>query len=117
MDHSTYNISADDPDYKAENNVREDAISTNTSLFFTDGMRSVDFILVYQKHFNPNTEKTNSQKRRVFLENLISQGLDVEVEYLENEITFIKLHTPFDILRRYAEILKLRMPMQEVNNV
>lgn len=91
-------------------------MSANNSLFFTDGERSVDFVLAYERHFNPNTEKTNVQKRKVFLENLINQGLEVEVEDLENEITFIKLHAPNDVLRRYAEILKLRMPMKEVSD-
>jgi anoctamin-1 len=27
---------------------------------------------------------------------------------------FIKLHAPDEVLRRYAEILKLRMPMKKV---
>lgn len=91
--------------------------SANNSLFFTDGQRSVDFVLAYEKHFNPNTERTNAQKRRTFLENLINQGLEVEIEDLENETTFIKLHAPLDVLRRYSEILKLRMPMKEVSDL
>lgn len=75
----------------------------------------MDFVLAYEKHFNPGTEKVNGEKRRHFLENLINQGLEVEIEDLNNEITFIKIHAPLDVLRRYSEILKFRMPMKEVS--
>jgi hypothetical protein len=31
-----------------------------------------------------------------------------------NGLNFIKVHAPLEVLRRYSEILKLRMPMREV---
>lgn len=39
------------------------------------------------------------------------------MEYVDTEgvsLHFIKLHAPDEVLRRYAEILKLRMPMKMV---
>ena len=30
-------------------------------------------------------------------------------------LTFVKIHTPWEVLQRYAEILKVRMPMKEVS--
>lgn len=39
------------------------------------------------------------------------------MEYVDTEgvsLHFIKVHAPDEVLRRYAEILKLRMPMKMV---
>lgn len=44
------------------------------------------------------------------------EGLKLENEPVESGSTlnFIKIHAPIDVLRRFAEILKLRMPMKKV---
>jgi len=42
------------------------------------------------------------------------------LEYEEREpngLNFIKLHATLEVLRRYSEILKLRMPMKEVTSL
>lgn len=108
----------------------------NSSLFFADCKRSIDFVLAYRTNPNEATEAENEEKRRIFQENLIQQGLEVEfsqkdqiyfvkVECLTNiyynciyvfpiSIESFQIHAPLEVLRRYAEILKLRMPMKEV---
>lgn len=106
----------------------------NNSLFFEDGERSVDFVLVWkklmphadddrsevlrQKEREDIEEKENarSDRREVFEENLINEGLQIEREVVDDEIYFVKVHAPLEVLRRYAEILKLRLPMKEVSN-
>ncbi|KAF4524726.1 hypothetical protein B566_EDAN014431 [Ephemera danica] len=44
------------------------------------------------------------------------EGLELEPEQAEegSALTFIKIHAPEEVLRRYSEILKLRMPMKEI---
>ncbi|XP_055849456.1 anoctamin-1 isoform X2 [Episyrphus balteatus] len=89
----------------------------NSSLFFKDGFRSIDFVLAYKTNNQEeeDDEVENKVKRRVFEENLINQGLELETEYKSKEqICFIKIHAPLEVLQRYAEILKLRMPMKEI---
>ena len=63
-----------------------------------------------------NVAETSALKRQVFESNLEKEGL--QVEYVDTpgvSLHFIKLHAPEEVLRRYAEILKLRMPMKLVS--
>lgn len=105
----------------------------NESLFFADGERSVDFVLVWKRlvpscdeersdalkarELNDICQKEaeRSERREVFEENLIHEGLELEREIVDEEINFVKVHAPLEVLRRYAEILKLRLPMKEVS--
>ncbi|KAK7864472.1 hypothetical protein R5R35_011703 [Gryllus longicercus] len=82
---------------------------------FYDGERTVDFVLVWDQ-LNPRSCTEEAVKRRrVFEENLAHEGLELEYEKPEpNGLTFIKIHAPVEVLRRYSEILKLRMPMKEI---
>lgn len=58
-----------------------------------------------------------------FEENLIAEGL--ELEYTEakfvntdaRRIGFLKIHVPWEIICRYAEIMKLRMPIYDKNDL
>lgn len=106
----------------------------NESLFFADGLRSVDFVLVWKKlmpHINDERsdvlnqreieevnrkEKERDERREAFEKNLVQVGLEIEREVVDEEIHFVKIHAPLEVLRRYAEILKLRLPMKEVSN-
>lgn len=85
-----------------------------TSLFFNDGERSIDFVLVWQAGDDEQAEELRTIKRSIFEENLGNEGLELEYESVES-LHFVKVHAPLEVLRRYAEILKLRMPMKEVN--
>lgn len=105
------------------------------SLFFADGLRSVDFVLVWKKLLPQNDDERSDalrqrdleevkkrederdDRRDTFEEHLIGEGLEIEREIVDEEIHFVKLHAPLEVLRRYAEILKLRLPMKEVSNL
>lgn len=89
---------------------------TNTqhaSLFFNDGERSIDYVLVWKLVDDVIQEDLNCTKRAIFEDNLVNEGLQLERETID-QFHFTKIHTPIEVLRRYAEILKLRMPMKEV---
>lgn len=91
--------------------------TTNTqhvSLFFVDGERSIDYVLVWKTVADdPVQEDINCTKRAIFEDNLVNEGLELERESID-QFNFTKIHTPIEVLRRYSEILKLRMPMKEV---
>ena len=53
----------------------------------------------------------------MFEENLINEGLELEKDSPIDGLYFVKIHAPMEVLRRYSEILKLRMPMREVRNL
>lgn len=62
----------------------------NTSLFFADCTRSIDFVLAYKTNANEATEEEYVEKRRIFQENLIHQGLEVELSQ-KDQIYFVKV--------------------------
>ncbi len=89
----------------------------NPTLFFDDGVRKIDFVLVWDELIPSNISEQADFKRDVFENNLEKEGL--QIEYVDTpgvSLHFIKLHAPDEVLRRYAEILKLRMPMKKVHN-
>lgn len=83
------------------------------SLYFQDGRRRIDFVLAYEKLEDPVSENY----RRVFEENLLKEGLDLELEDAKNsrdgETNFLKIHVPWKVLIKYAEKLHLRMPIKK----
>ncbi|XP_072935586.1 anoctamin-1 isoform X3 [Epargyreus clarus] len=89
-------------------------ILNNPSLTFKDGVRSVDFVLVWEAGKEDATTPEAYEHRKVFEENLESEGLQLEMEAPEDlhGLHFIKIHAPLMVLRDYSEILKLRMPMK-----
>lgn len=121
----------DEADYP-ENPFGDREGTTNPSLFFDDGSRSVDYVLVWKKIMPPDgfdetdalkakemdkitkEEENRASRREVFEENLQIEGLQLEKYVVDDEIHFVKIHAPLEVLRRYAEILKLRMPMKEI---
>ncbi|XP_074127461.1 anoctamin-4 isoform X5 [Sminthopsis crassicaudata] len=80
----------------------------SNGLYFRDGKCRIDYILVYRKT-NPQTEK-----REVFERNIRAEGLQMEKEssVINNDIIFVKLHAPWEVLGRYAEVMNVRMPFR-----
>lgn len=86
-----------------------------------------DFILVWSKaHLSTTSlrrknskaetfESTARSRRDIFEQHLKDQGLVLEYETI-GTLEFVKIFTPKEVLRRYCEILKLRMPMKEVSS-
>uniref|UniRef100_A0A336LP51 Anoctamin n=1 Tax=Culicoides sonorensis TaxID=179676 RepID=A0A336LP51_CULSO len=107
-----YDPTLDCPDNPFGENV------VNPSLYFNDGQRSVDFVLVWREDFaeSPGRQE-RAAKRATFEENLVTEGLELEHELIDDEFHFVKVHATTEVLRRYAEILKLRMPMKEIPGV
>lgn len=92
-------------------------------MMFIDGQRTVDFVLAWWKPNIKNNAPNNAaqfaaaeeakRKRHTFEQNLIKEDLELEYE-TNNRLSFVKIHAPHEVLRRYCDILKLRMPMKKV---
>uniref|UniRef100_A0A4W3JJK4 Anoctamin n=1 Tax=Callorhinchus milii TaxID=7868 RepID=A0A4W3JJK4_CALMI len=96
---------------EANNERREEEAKSVTKfgLFFKDGKRRIDYILVYKKS-NPQVEK-----RSTFEKNLRAEGLQLEREpsLTNTDIMFVKLHAPWETLCKYAERMNIRMPFRK----
>jgi hypothetical protein len=80
---------------------------------FQDEGHSVDFVLVWTEGSAVSCSDVAFKKREVFEHRLAEEGLILERE--QNLLLhFVKIHAPVEVLGRYAEILKLRMPMKKV---
>lgn len=77
---------------------------------FNDGKRSVDFVLAYN---GEDLDEGAANKRKCFEANLTREGVQLEY-YKEQWVHFVKLHAPPEVLYRYAEILKIKMPLKPI---
>ncbi|OQV17298.1 Anoctamin-5 [Hypsibius exemplaris] len=89
------------------------------SLFFNDGRRRIDFVLVYQTGSKASDVKKTG-KRANFQDQMEQQGIDFELHSKEVpgegpdvQLCFVKLHATWDLLIRYADIMKIRMPLMK----
>jgi hypothetical protein len=80
---------------------------------FHDEGHSVDFVLVWTDSSAVPHRDDASKKREIFERRLLEEGLILEQEHIQL-LHFVKIHAPVAVLERYAEILKLRMPMKKV---
>ncbi|CAG2172170.1 unnamed protein product [Oppiella nova] len=86
--------------------------------FFSDGKRRVDYVLVHMKtnQIKTNDESIAAKSRNVFESNLREEGL--ELEYADDiggyGYVFAKIYTPWHVMTRYAEVMKLKMPMKTI---
>nr|XP_048300720.1 anoctamin-6 isoform X2 [Myodes glareolus] len=89
------------------------------SLYFTDGQRRIDFVLVYEDETKKETNKkgTNEKQRRkrqAYESNLICHGLQLEAtrSVSDDKLVFVKVHAPWDVLCTYAEIMHIKLPLK-----
>jgi len=75
--------------------------------------KSVDFVLVWTDELDKKNNEA-AQKRAVFEKNLALEGLDLRVQHLD-KFHFVLIHAPREVLERYCEILKLKMPIKVVS--
>ncbi|GFR30733.1 anoctamin-1 [Trichonephila clavata] len=88
-------------------------LSIESAVFFDDHDRRVDFILVYSTD-TPELTDHHLDARKTFENNLKDEGLELEHNYqAEMGLVFVKMHAPWEVLSRYGEILKFKMPMKE----
>ena len=84
----------------------------------------VDFVLVWNSEDKPTSlDETDEVQNRIlrretFERNLQNEGLILEYESAPEGcatgMNFVKIAAPLEVLERYAEILKLRLPMKKV---
>ena len=90
-----------------------------------DTNQRVDFVLVWNSEeepipFDEKDEYLNRILRReTFERNLTNEGLILTTvnspEGCATGMNFVKITAPTEVLERYAEILKLRLPMKKVS--
>ncbi|KAH9514072.1 Anoctamin-7 [Bulinus truncatus] len=118
QDRST--LAADRNDVVDDQAIHVNLRSDDRGLYFNDGKRKIDFILVYEEQLETKKSASASEERikrwrQKFLKNLEKAGLNTEQEVVESDkklITFIKLHAPWDVCCAYAESLSIRAPLQ-----
>lgn len=61
-------------------------------------------------------EAKRRDRRRIFLENLVREGLELELEdksqAFDEKSYFVKIHMPWRTENRYAEVLNLKLPVK-----
>ncbi|XP_061402791.1 anoctamin-5-like [Musca vetustissima] len=77
---------------------------------FKDGVREVDFVLAYN---SADRSEDHIKKRKIFETNLAKEGLQLERDKALS-VHFVLIHAPKEVLYRYAEILKIKMPMKMI---
>uniref|UniRef100_A0A8D2NN24 Anoctamin n=1 Tax=Zosterops lateralis melanops TaxID=1220523 RepID=A0A8D2NN24_ZOSLA len=89
------------------------------TLFFKDGQRRIDFVLVYEDESKKMTHKRSDRKkqkrkRQVYESNLINNGLHLEAtrSVLDEKLIFVKVHAPWEVLCTYAEVMHIKLPLQ-----
>ncbi|KAM6950957.1 anoctamin-5b isoform 1-T1 [Lycodopsis pacificus] len=97
--------------------IETDKLQPNKdTVFFRDGVRRIDFVLSY---VDDKDGEKKQERRRAFEANLEKEGLALETEdksdSKDQKTYFLKIHAPWDVLARYAEILKIKVPFKENN--
>ncbi|KAM8939067.1 anoctamin-3 isoform 2-T2 [Pelodytes ibericus] len=99
--------------FPADTGQKQATSVASLGLFFKDGIKRIDYILVYKK------SSTQIEKRSTFEKNLRAEGLMLEREpaITNNDIMFVKIHCPWDSLCKYAERMNIRMPFSLQRNM
>ncbi|KAJ8245407.1 hypothetical protein GJAV_G00270410 [Gymnothorax javanicus] len=99
------------------NKVQFDGLTD--SLFFNDRTRRIDFVLVYEDEDRKDFEKRHTFQRRkrrreYFEANLMKMGLELEAtpSVVDDRVTFVKVHMPWEVLCTYAEVMHIKLPIQ-----
>ncbi|XP_043917931.1 anoctamin-6 [Protopterus annectens] len=89
------------------------------SLYFVDGVRRIDYVMVYEDEDKKIPDKKNlpekkKRRREAYESNLIKCGLQLEAtrSVLDDKIIFVKVHAPWEVLCTYAEAMHIKMPLQ-----
>ncbi|KRX83741.1 Anoctamin-5 [Trichinella sp. T6] len=76
---------------------------------FGDGHRRIDFVFTFKK-----SSKHHTERRQFFEQNLIAEGFHLEYQELwhhKDYMCFVLVHVPDDVLLRYAEMWKVKLPV------
>nr|XP_022905262.1 anoctamin-4-like [Onthophagus taurus] len=87
------------------------------SLYFRDGRRKIDMVLVYEEEeFGVMTEAEAKRRdqRKTFQDNLMKEGLELELEHkdlaYDGKTWFLKIHLPWKTKTRYAAVMGMKLP-------
>ncbi|KAL4233719.1 Anoctamin-1 [Mactra antiquata] len=84
------------------------------NLFFEDGVSRIDFVLAWEVPTKDSEDVQKAAKaREMFEANLLEEGLTLEYDKRDDEVHYVKIHAPWEVLTRYGEILKMKMPMKQ----
>ncbi|CAB0010579.1 unnamed protein product [Nesidiocoris tenuis] len=107
---------------RSDLHVKGDESIDRDSLFFDDGKRRIDLVMVYEEEDIevgplPEVEHRRVETRKEFHLNLEKQGLELELqdrkESFDQKTYFLKVHVPWKVLTRYAEVMNIKMPIKE----
>lgn len=86
---------------------------------FRDGRRKIDMMLCYEEDDQGVMTEEDALKRhqrKLFHENLVREGLEIEVEdkaqAFDGKTYFVKIHIPWRTESRYAEVMNLKLPVK-----
>ncbi|KAH1011948.1 hypothetical protein HUJ04_001214 [Dendroctonus ponderosae] len=89
------------------------------SLFFRDGRRKIDMVLVYEEEelgVMTEAEAKRRDNRKIFQENLVKEGLELELEHknlsFDGKTWFLKIHLPWKTKTRYAALMGMKLPVK-----
>lgn len=92
------------------------------SLFFNDGVKRIDYILVYENEEKKKEEEFEKRhtfqrrktRREYFEASLMKMGMELEAtqSVIDEKLMFVKIHMPWDVLCTYAEVLHIKLPIQ-----
>ncbi|GLV36888.1 uncharacterized protein CBL_02277 [Carabus blaptoides fortunei] len=95
---------------------KEEALERDT-LYFRDGKRQIDMVLVYEEEnlgVMTEAEAKKRDYRKSFQENLMKEGLELELENkdlsFDGKTWFLKIHIPWKTKTRYAAVMNLKFP-------
>ncbi|KAJ8943897.1 hypothetical protein NQ318_019505, partial [Aromia moschata] len=89
------------------------------SLYFRDGRRKIDMVLVYEEEelgVMTEAEAKRRDRRKTFQENLVKEGLELELEHkdasFDGKTWFLKIHLPWKTKTRYAAVMGMKLPIK-----
>lgn len=86
------------PNYNRKNSNVCHLTCPQPTIYFRDGIRSVDFVLVWDSFEEEATTMEAKASRKIFEENLKKEGLELEYEEtLNNGLNFIKVSLIFPL--------------------
>lgn len=87
---------------------------------FRDGRRKIDMVLCYEEENEgvmTEIEARKREQRKVFEENLVKEGLEIELEdkskAFDEKTYFLKIHIPWRTETRIAEVMNLKLPVKQ----
>ncbi|XP_065061401.1 anoctamin-7-like [Rhopilema esculentum] len=97
--------------------LADDGLNGEMGCFFRDGVRKIDYVLVFSEEVDKEVDLKIVKYREKYLENLRKSHLEMEEEITIDNLHFIKCHCPFEVLKFYAEELSFRAPLQRRDTV